>query len=102
MFFMEAQLIAALVIVPFTVVFIYAGIHEYRRYKSEGSATYGLVFDEESGTSYVTGIAEAEDGFNPDDFDPNAYNESKAAEEADAEEVAEADDKAGAGCDTKA
>ena len=72
---MEPQLIAALILLPITVVFIFAGIHEYRRYKSEGKATYGLVYDEDTGTTHVSGIAEDEEGFDPDDFDPNDYND---------------------------
>ena len=71
---MEAQLIAALILLPFAGVFIYAGIHEYRRYRSEGRASYGLVYDEETGASHVTGINEGEDGYDPAGFDPNDYN----------------------------
>jgi hypothetical protein len=66
-------MIAILLVVPFTLVFIYAGIHEYRRYKSEGRAKYGLVYDEETGTTHVTGIAEDQDGYDPDEFDPSDY-----------------------------
>jgi len=55
---MEAQVIALILILPFILAFIYAGIHEYRRYKSEGRASYGLVYDEETGTTHVTGISE--------------------------------------------
>ena len=53
---MSAQLVAALIVSPFALAFVYAGYHEYSRYKSEGRATYGLVYDEESGTTHVTGI----------------------------------------------
>jgi len=42
---MDAQIIAFLILLPITLVFVYAGIHEFRRYKSEGKANYGLVFD---------------------------------------------------------
>ncbi|MAM61175.1 hypothetical protein [Maritimibacter sp. UBA3975] len=72
---MDAQLIAAIIIGPFAVAFIYAGIHEYLRYKSEGRADYGLVFDQETGTTHVTGIAEGADRYDPDDFDPGEYND---------------------------
>ena len=58
---MDAQIIAFLILLPITLVFVYAGIHEFRRYKSEGKANYGLVFDE--------------DPFDPEDFDPNDYND---------------------------
>jgi len=80
---MEPQLIAALILLPITIVFIFAGIHEYRRYKSEGKATYGLVYDEETGTTHVSGIAEDEEGFDPDDFDPNDYNDPETKTAAD-------------------
>lgn len=77
---MEPQLIAIALIVPFILVFIYAGIHEYRRYKSEGRAKYGLVYDEETGTTHVTGIAEDDDGYDPSDFDPSDHNEQEASD----------------------
>ncbi|WP_348638953.1 hypothetical protein [Thioclava sp. DLFJ5-1] len=64
-------------------VALYAGIHEFLRFRSEGRANYGLIFDEETGTSYVTGIAEEEDAFDPDDFDPNDYNDPEVAGEPD-------------------
>nr|WP_253732784.1 hypothetical protein [Thioclava sp. JE_KL1] len=68
---------------PFLFVALYAGIHEFLRFRSEGRANYGLIFDEETGTSYVTGIAEEEDAFDPDDFDPNDYNDPEVAGEPD-------------------
>ncbi len=80
---MEPQLIAALILLPIMIVFIFAGIHEYRRYKSEGKATYGLAYDEETGTTHVTGIPEDEDGFDPGDFDPNDYNDPAIKSEPD-------------------
>lgn len=73
---MDAQLIAALILLPFTVAFIYAAIHEYMRYKSQGKANYGLVYDEETGTTHVTGIGEGQDEYNPDDFDPSDANQA--------------------------
>ncbi|HBZ45408.1 MAG TPA: hypothetical protein DEO85_15440 [Maritimibacter sp.] len=72
---MDARLIAAIIILPFAFAFIYAGIHEYLRYKSEGRANYGLVYDEESGTTHVTGIGDDAEGYDPEDFDPNDYND---------------------------
>ncbi len=75
---MDAQLIAALILLPFTVAFIYAAIHEYMRYKSQGKANYGLVYDEETGTTHVTGIGEGQDEYNPDDFDPSDANQASA------------------------
>jgi len=68
---MEARLIAAIILSPFLVAFVYAGVHEYLRYRSEGRADYGLQFDEETGTTHVTSISEDEDCYDPDDFDPN-------------------------------
>mgnify|MGYP000218121066 CR=1 FL=1 len=72
---MQAPLIAILILAPFAGIFIYAGISEYRRYKSEGRASYGLVYDEETGTTHVTGIAEGADSYDPNDFDPSERNE---------------------------
>ncbi len=76
---MTAQTIALLILLPFTLAFVYAFIHEYRRYKTEGSANYGLVYDEETGTTHVTGIADDEEGYDPDVFDPSEYNNSEFA-----------------------
>jgi hypothetical protein len=73
----------ALVLLPFASVFIYAAIHEYRRYRSEGSAKYGLVYDEISGTTHVSGIADDEDGYDPSKFDSGDSNERKTKEETD-------------------
>ncbi|OOY08851.1 hypothetical protein BMI89_10200 [Thioclava sp. F36-7] len=80
---MSAQILAAVILLPFLFVALYAGIHEFLRFRSEGRANYGLIFDEETGTSYVTGIAEEEDAFDPDDFDPNDYNDPEVAGETD-------------------
>lgn len=77
---MEAQLIAAVILLPATAVFIYAGVHEYRRFKSEGRRNSGLVYDEDTGTTHVSGIPAEEDGYNPDDFDPDDYNKRKLSE----------------------
>lgn len=81
---MEPQLIALLILLPFIFVFVYAGIQEYRRYKSQGRATYGLVYDEETGATHVTEIPEGEEGYNPDDFDPSAANSPEDADDPDA------------------
>lgn len=80
---MEAKLIAALIATPFALAFVYAGVHEYRRYKSKGSANYGLVYDEETGTSHVSGIAEGQDAYNPEEFDPSNYKEPEIRKETD-------------------
>jgi len=81
---MQAQLIAALLLAPFAVAFTYAGIHELLRYKSDGRASYGLVYDEETGTTHVTGIAEDEDAYDPDDFAPSIHNDRKDRQATDA------------------
>ena len=80
---METRLLAALILSPFVAAIIYAGIHEYRRYRSEGPATYGLVYDEKTGTTHVTGIGEDQDSYDPEDFDPSNYTkpESEAEDE---------------------
>jgi UPF0716 family protein affecting phage T7 exclusion len=72
----DARLIAALILLPFAAAFIYAAIQEYMRYKSQGKANYGLVYDEETGTTHVTGLGEGQDEYNPDDFDPSDSNQS--------------------------
>lgn len=79
---MYAKLIAFAILLPFVAVFIYAGIHEYRRYKSSGSANYGLVYDEATGTTHVAGIADHEEAYDPEDFDPADHNNRDAAAEA--------------------
>lgn len=84
---MTAELIAILILVPFMLLFIYAGISEYRRYKSEGRAKYGLVYDEETGTTHVTGIAQDEEGYDPSEFDPGDRNEREAQSETDDDSV---------------
>ena len=63
--------------------FIYAGIREFQRYKTEGRAKYGLVYDGETGTTHVTGIPEHEDGYDPEDFDPSDHNERDINNETD-------------------
>lgn len=79
----EARLIALVILAPFALFFIYAIIHELRRYSSEGSATYGLVYDEKTGTTHVTGIAEDEEGYDPEEFDPGDHNEGQSRDKAD-------------------
>ncbi len=79
---MSADLIAILIMLPVTVVVIFACVHEYRRYKSEGRATYGLAYDESTGTTYLTGIGEDDEAYDPEDFDPAGYDEAREAAEA--------------------
>ncbi|EPX80516.1 hypothetical protein [Salipiger mucosus] len=78
---MAAQTIALLILLPFTVAFIYAAFHEFRRYKYEGRAVYGLAYDEETGTTHVTGIAEGEDAYDPDNYDPSDYNDPESKQD---------------------
>jgi hypothetical protein len=75
---MALHWIALLIILPFAAAFIYAGIHEYLRYNAQGRASYGLVYDEETGTTHVTGIAEDAEAYDPEDFDPNDYTNPEA------------------------
>tara|TARA_R110002020_G_scaffold427954_1_gene637357 strand:+ start:67 stop:363 length:297 start_codon:yes stop_codon:yes gene_type:complete len=91
---MDARSIAAIILSPFVVAFIYAGIHEYLRFKSEGKASYGLVYDEETGTTHVTGIAEDDDGFDPEDFDPNDYVDTELRKDAEDVSLTDAGAKA--------
>jgi hypothetical protein len=78
---MDAGLIAIIMLLPFALLFLYSGIHEYQRYKSEGRARYGLVYDEESGTTHVTAIAEDAEGYYPDEFDPGDHNGRETSDE---------------------
>jgi hypothetical protein len=80
---MSAQLITFLILVPFALAFIYAAYHEYRRYKTEGRASYGLVYNEETGTTHVTGIADEEEAYDPEDYDPNDYSDPDIASDPD-------------------
>ena len=84
---MSINLIATAILLPFAVAFIYAGIHEYMRYKSEGRANYGLVYDEETGTTHVTGIGEGKEAYNPDEYDPSEYNSRVAVYFTDEDEA---------------
>ena len=78
---MSAQLLAALIVSPFALAFVYAGYHEYSRYKSEGRATYGLVYDEESGTTHVTGINDDDEAYDLEGFDPSMYKDPDIKED---------------------
>ncbi|MGR3364852.1 MAG: hypothetical protein ACU0CY_11805 [Maritimibacter harenae] len=84
---MSAQLITFLILVPFALAFIYAAYHEYRRYKTEGRANYGLVYNEETGTTHVTGIADEEEAYDPEDYDPNDYNDPDIASDPDEDDT---------------
>ncbi|WP_420821285.1 hypothetical protein [Pseudooceanicola onchidii] len=80
-------MIAAVILTPFALAFVYAGIHEYLRYKSDGRATYGLVYDEDTGTTHVTGIGEDDTAYDPDDYDPASYNDPDIATDPDADKA---------------
>jgi len=66
----QAQAIAFLIIVPFVAIFVYAGWHEYKRYKSEGKSAYGLTYDPETNTTHVGAIPDEEDSYDPEEFEP--------------------------------
>ncbi|MFX0541102.1 hypothetical protein ACEWPM_005140 [Roseovarius sp. S4756] len=78
---MTGQIIAMILLTPFALAFIYAGIHEYLRHRSRDGASYGLVYDEETGTTHISGIAENEEAYNPDEFDPNDHNRLEGADD---------------------
>ena len=84
---MQAQTIAFLIIVPFALAFLYACIHEYLRYRTEGRVSYGLVYNEETGTTHVTGIPEHEEAYDPVDYDPNDYNDPEINRSSDDEKT---------------
>ncbi|MBY6089666.1 hypothetical protein ACX9MO_17630 [Pseudooceanicola sp. 502str34] len=84
---MDARLIAFLILLPFTLAFLYAAIHEYLRYKSQGSATYGLAYNEETGTTHVTGISEEDEAYDPEDYDPADYNDPEFQSGSDPEKT---------------
>jgi hypothetical protein len=83
---MDAQIIALIIIVPFILVFLYAGFHEYRRYTAQGRATYGLVYNEETGTTHVGGISEDEESYDPESYDPNSYQVGESQQDEDEDE----------------
>lgn len=80
---MEPGLIAFLILLPALAVFVYAAIHEYRRYKSNGRASYGLVYDEETGTTHVKEIPDGEDSYDLDEFDPSNYSSGGSSDRTD-------------------
>ncbi|WP_299823077.1 hypothetical protein [uncultured Jannaschia sp.] len=80
---MEARAIAAIILAPFALAFVYAAVHEFLRYKSDGRANYGLVYDEENGTTHVSGIADDEEAYDPDDFDPSSYQNPNVRQDVD-------------------
>lgn len=84
---MEGRLIAGLVLLPFAGIFIYTAIHEYRRYKSKGPASYGLVYDEETGRTHVSTIPEGEDGYDPEEFDPSDHNDPETRSDAESDKA---------------
>jgi len=89
---MEARYVALLILVPFAVIFAYCTWYEYRRFKTEGRSSYGLSYDPETNTTHVGAIPEDEEGFDPDDFDPDLLEtDAKARQEG---EIADQDNDA--------
>jgi hypothetical protein len=70
-----ARLIAGAILLPFVAAFVYAGVHEYRRYKSEGPSEYGLIYDEETGTTRVSPLEEGTESYDFAEYDPNDFND---------------------------
>jgi hypothetical protein len=80
---MEARLIAGVILLPFVAAFIYAGIHEYRRFKSEGPSDYGLVYDEETGTTHVATLEDGSESFDVEEFDPSNFKDPEVDDASD-------------------
>ncbi len=80
---MDARLLAFLILLPFVVAFVYAGIHEYLRFKTHGRSDYGLAFDEETGTTHVKALSDKDNVYDPEDFDPNDYNDPELQDNSD-------------------
>ena len=62
---MSASALAFVILTPFAGIFAYATWHEYRRYKDEGSSSYGLTYDPETNTTHVGAMAEDEESYDP-------------------------------------
>ena len=62
-------------------------MHLLPKTESEGRASYGLAYDKETGTTYVTGISEDEDAYDPIDFDPSDHNERQIQKETNDEDA---------------
>ena len=67
---MFARLPSILLLTPFVLVFLYAAWHEYNRFKRDGASSYGLNYDPETNSTYVTALADDEDHFNLEEFSP--------------------------------
>jgi len=89
----EARLIAGLILLPFVAAFVYAGIHEYRRYKSEGPSDYGLVYDEETGTTHVSTLEDGAESYDFADYDPNNFNDPEAGNSPDNDDAGDDTDE---------
>ncbi|MDV4145615.1 MULTISPECIES: hypothetical protein [Shimia] len=66
-----ARLPSLLLLTPFVLVFLYAAWHEYNRFKRDGASSYGLSYDPETNSTYVTALADEEDHFDLEDFNPD-------------------------------
>lgn len=67
---MDGRAFVFFLLAPFVLVFIYAAWHEYGRYKREGPSSYGLTYDPETNSTHVGPLPDDDDGFNPEEFDP--------------------------------
>ncbi|MCW8842561.1 MAG: hypothetical protein OQK00_04000 [Rhodobacteraceae bacterium] len=54
---MFARLPIFLLLSPFALVFLYAAWHEIGRFKREGMSSYGLSYDPETDSTYITAQA---------------------------------------------
>ncbi len=69
---MDIHPLAFLLLLPFIGVFGYAAWHEIGRYRSEGRSTYGLSYDPETNTTYVSALSDEDEGFDPETYEPEA------------------------------
>ena len=67
---METRHLVLLMIAPFALIFIYAIWHEYVRFKRDGASSYGLTYDATTNTTHVGALPEDDDGYDPEEFDP--------------------------------
>lgn len=87
---MAGSSLALLLLVPAAGVFVYAGWKEYRRYRADGPSSYGLTYDPETNTTHVGPLADGDDGYDPETFEP--LNEDTQADAmTDAQDRADTD-----------
>jgi hypothetical protein len=83
----EAQYIAFIILVPFVAVFIYATWQEYKRYKAEGSSSYGLTYNPETNTTHVGALPEDEESFDPEEYEPELTDSADTTDDTEQEDT---------------